>query len=463
VTVIDAITVPEDEAQLQEFLNDSPKVLNAIKAGKFGEIMNAAAQIHLQKDADLAAQFKEQMQIGLVNFMREQGAAPQRKVTFDDVKAVRRGYLNSRNKGQVYNAAAPAAALDKVFDGCSDFFRATLVDGPLRSASDRDALAAKMEAHRKVVQNAASSTSPSDGGFLIPEILRSDIQTLMLEDAVVRPHATVIPMQSLKVPIPANDTTTHVGSIYGGINFAWGAEGAAGVDTSAKFAQVELDAKKLFGYAGVPRELVADSPAFDAWFAAKFPSAAGYFEDDAFLNGTGIEQPQGVYNSPAMVSVDRTTNSVVKYADVVAMYAQMYPASRKRAIWVCSPDTLPQLMELSFSPDGTNYVPVMLWQANAVAAPEPTLLGRPLVISEKAPKLGAGNELAFIDFSEYLIGDRQQMELDSSEHYLFGTDKIAFKVIERVDGRPWVQSAVTPRNGSTNKLSPYVGLSATHT
>lgn len=463
---IDGITVPENETELNEFLQDSSKVLAAIKGGKFQDIMNVAAKVHMAKDDDLVKQFREEMQVGLVNFMKEQGARPTRKVTFEDAARVKGSFMKANNRGQCYNKASLAAKLDDIFASPADFVRSALVDGPLRSAVDADALQAKMAKHRDVIRNAASSTTPSDGGFLIPEILRSEIMTLMLEDSVVRPNATVIPMDSLKVPIPAVDETTHVGSIYGGINFSWTAEGGAGVDTSAKFAQVTLDSKKLFGYAGIPRELMADSPAFDAWFAARFPSACAYQEDDAFLNGTGAEQPLGVLSAgnAALISVDRATNSVITYADVTSMYTRMWPASRKRAVWVVSPDALPQLLQLSFTPSGgTTPVPVMLFVPNAVAVPEMSLFGRPVYVSEKVPALGSGNELAFIDFTEYLIGDRQQMLLDTSEHYLFGNDKIAVRVISRVDGRPWVQSAVTPRNGSANTLSPYVGLSATHT
>lgn len=465
MTTAESITIPEDASQLEEFLHDTPKVMATIKAGTFQNVINAYAKASLRKDEDLVAQFREEMQLGLVNFMKEQGTTPNRKITFQDVVNTRKTFLNAHNKGQVYNKNSVASKLDNIFNSPSDFFRASCVDNALRSDPDAERLQGLMAQHRAVIRNAASSTVPADGGFLIPEILRSEIMTLMLEDAVVRPYATVIPMDSLKVPIPAVDETTRVGSIYGGINFSWTAEGGAGVDSSAKFAQVVLDAKKLFGYAAVPRELMADSPAFDAWFGQKFPQAAGYQEDDAFLNGTGAEQPMGVLTSgnSALISVNPATSSKVAYDDIVQMYARMYPASHRRAIWICAPDVLPQLMELTFTPSGgTTPVPVMLWQPNAQAVPTPTILGRPLVISEKAPKLGADNALSYIDLSEYLIGDRQQMLVDTSEHYLFGNDKIAVRIIERVDGRPWVQSAITPRNGSTSTLSPYVGLAGTH-
>jgi HK97 family phage major capsid protein len=51
-----------------------------------------------------------------------------------------------------------------------------------------------------------------------------------------------------------------------------------------------------------------------------------------------------------------------------------------------------------------------------------------------------------------------QMESSSSEHYRFANDKTAYRVIERVDGKPWLQSAITPHNGSANQLSPVVQL-----
>ena len=56
-----------------------------------------------------------------------------------------------------------------------------------------------------------------------------------------------------------------------------------------------------------------------------------------------------------------------------------------------------------------------------------------------------------------LIGDRQAMTMSQSEHVLFATDQTAFRLIQRLDGRPWLITALTPRNG-TNTVSPYVNL-----
>ena len=45
----------------------------------------------------------------------------------------------------------------------------------------------------------------------------------------------------------------------------------------------------------------------------------------------------------------------------------------------------------------------------------------------------------------------------SSPHFKFSSDQTAYRIIERVDGRPWLQSAITPQN-SSNTLSPFVQL-----
>ena len=62
-----------------------------------------------------------------------------------------------------------------------------------------------------------------------------------------------------------------------------------------------------------------------------------------------------------------------------------------------------------------------------------------------------------MDWGFYLIGDRQVMSASYSPHYLFGSDQTAYKIIERLDGQPWLKSAITPQNNGPT-LSPFVQL-----
>lgn len=177
------------------------------------------------------------------------------------------------------------------------------------------------------------------------------------------------------------------------------------------------------------------------------------------MAGSGVGEPLGFLGAgnSAAVAVAKESGQVadtIVVENVIKMYSRMLPSSLARGIWVCSPEAIPELYTMALSV-GTGGGPVMLTN---VAGPAPmTIFGRPLVVSEKAGRLGDRSDLSFVDLSYYLIGDRQQMSADSSTEYKFGNDQTAYRIIQRVDGRPWLKSAVTPANGGPT-LSPFVEI-----
>jgi HK97 family phage major capsid protein len=348
---------------------------------------------------------------------------------------------------------APGAHLNGVFTNLGELIQAGALDHPT----------AEVASKLSQLSNSFGSTVPADGGFLIPETLRSDIASLALESAIVRPRATVMPMGSLRLGIPAIDDTSHASSVLGGLVGYWTEEGASLTESQASFERVVLEAKKLVIYGEIPNELMADSPALDAWLRVALPSATAFYEDVAFMNGSGVGEPLGFYKAAAMISVGATLAAHVKWTDVANLYSRMLPDSLSRAVWIASPGAIPDLLKMVvIGTEGANTVggPALIgYGAGGQAAPT-SILGRPLIFSEKAPDLGSAFPLAFVDLAYYLVGDRQQMALTVSEHYRFQNDKTAIRVIERVDGRPWLNSALTPRNGSSSTLSAFVGLAA---
>jgi HK97 family phage major capsid protein len=313
-------------------------------------------------------------------------------------------------------------------------------------------------------QNSFGSEEPGAGGFLIPEIMRSELLQLAIEESIVRSRATVIPMTTLRVPIPTVDDTSHATTIFGGIQFYWGEEGVALTESTATFGRIMLEARKFTGYFAVPQELLDDAPAFSGWFDAKVPQGLAFFEDVAFLTGSAADQPLGFINCDASVSVSAQTGQdagTIVWENVTDMYARMLPQSLKNAVWICAIDTFPQLARMALSV-GTGGGPVWIggWSQPGSDMPPMTILGRPVIFTEKVPKLGTTGDINFVDLSYYLIGDRQQIRVDSSDQYLFKNNQVAYRIIERVDGRPWLRSALTPHNGSSNTLSPFVQLAS---
>ncbi|MCH7576812.1 MAG: phage major capsid protein [Chloroflexi bacterium] len=310
------------------------------------------------------------------------------------------------------------------------------------------------------VRNDYSSLEPSAGGFLVPEVFRSGLLMETLERSIVRPRATVYPMSSSRLLVPATDATSNASTVFGGVTAAWTEEGAELSESEAKFARIGLDAKKLTARSDVPNELLMDDAgALDVMLNRGFSQAISWFEDIAFLTGSGVGEPLGVLNADAMVAVTKeagqTANTIV-WENIVKMFARMLPNSLENAVWVANIDTFAELATMALSV-GTGGGAIWL-QTGAGSLP-PTILGRPLLFTEKLPTVGDAGDIMFIDFSHYLIGDRMEMRAESSIHAKFVNDITVFRIIERVDGRPGILSAITPQTGS-DTLSPFVRLAA---
>lgn len=448
------VPVPRDSAELAEMIADDTR-LKPILANRdqLRSFIDSYAQAQQGEGTELRRQIEAETQRALLGWLKDKGAS-------DDVKRLNlspqtrpANMLTSHRQATAYNAKAPGAILDDEFDTAQDFFRAAwhLNQDP------------KIRQRMTEIRNTFSSVVPADGGFLVPERLRAQLMQIALETSVIRPRATVVPMDSARVPFPCIDVTTNATSVFGGMIAYWTEESGTLTDTSARFSRVVLDAKKLTGYSVVPNELLQDSIiSFAALIESLWPRALAWYEDVAFMVGTGVGEPLGILDGGNTALVAQAAEpgqlvDTVVIENIVKMYSRMLPASLNQAVWLVAPNVLPQLFTMALSV-GTGGGPVMLTNA---AGPAPmTILGRPMIVTEKARTVGDQGDIAFVDLSYYLIGDRQAMSAASSADFRFSTDQTAYRIIQRVDGRPWIQSPITPQNGSTDTLSPFVTLAA---
>jgi HK97 family phage major capsid protein len=455
------ITFPETSAELEEMLGDGKKLADLMKEGQFADAIKAYGAARMtENNGELTKQVGEALQLGMAEWLKANQATGLPKGAVDMAVERKLAATTSATRA-LYSKRALGAKADGIFADRTEMFQAlAMAAGRTRGTPDLTAKLGKLQE----IQNSYGSEVPASGGFLIPEVLRSQILEVSIETAIVRRRATVIPMSSLRVPIPMIDDTSHVSSLFGGVICFWTEEGAALTESQAKFGKVELDAKKLTGYAAIPNELLDDAPAFAGFFDSTFPQAVAWFEDIAFISGSAPEQPLGFVNCPASVAVPKQAGQAtgtILWENIVGMYARMLPTSLSKAVWIASIDTFPELATMALSV-GTGGGPV--WIGNFAGGtggadtPPMSILGRPVIFTEKTPPLSTTGDLNFVDLSYYLIGDRQQMQSAVSDQFLFSTDKTAYRVIERLDGRPWLQSAITPHNGSSNTLSPVVQI-----
>lgn len=308
----------------------------------------------------------------------------------------------------------------------------------------------------------------SQGGFLVPEVYRADLQMIALENSIVRVNgATVIPpIRTDSVKIPYVNDTSHATTVYGGVQAKWTAEAVTKSATKPTFGQMELIPKKLAGVTYVSNELLMDSAiALEPLIKKMFGSAWGYFEDLAFLAGTGVGQPIGILNCNVLKVVNRNTLLRVLFEDIREMYACMLGPSHPYAIWVINQGVLPDLIGMTSGDVAPAAASNPIWINRSMGAENPIpgrIFGRPFFITEKVPALGTQGDIGYFDMRYYFIFDRQPLTIDVSTHVAFEEDETCYRFVLRVAGQCWPAATLTPRNAAApvTTISPFVVLGA---
>jgi HK97 family phage major capsid protein len=300
------------------------------------------------------------------------------------------------------------------------------------------------------------------GGFLVPTEFYMQLQQIAGQNAVVRPRARIIPMGARSVHIPTLDVTTNYGAgvspFYAGVVGQWVEEAQTRPEFEPQFKQVELIAHELSLLSKSSMTLLADNAVtLDAVITTLFGKALGFYEDYAFIQGTGAGKPLGILNAPASIVVNRSVANSFKLVDAAVMLSKLLISSMGSAVWIMSQTLIPQLVQLADAAGRVVWIPNQQSMGGAAQSLPVTLFGLPIIFTEKVGALGGKGDVMLADFQYYLIGDRQNVQIDTSMHAFFGTNQFAWRCIKRVDGQPWLDNAITLADGSTT-VSPFVIL-----
>ena len=311
--------------------------------------------------------------------------------------------------------------------------------------------------HPGLIVNSMSETVPSDGGFLVPAENASRIHAVALENEIVQPRCFVQPMRSNTITIPAMSIGDHSTALFGGFTASYTAELGTISENSPKSRAMELEAKKLTGLIRFSSELNADVPGGMSQIETLCGKGLSWYRDKAFLKGTGAGEPLGILNANCLIEVDPESGqeSNIVYENLTAMMSRIFAGSFQNSVWVCHQTTIPQLLTLSVAVGtGGDHIPVMK-ESNG----QFSILTRPVIFTEKTEALGNKGDIMLCDFSQYVVGLREGMRFDTSIHVHFTTDELLSRIIERHDGQPLWDEALTLEDGSTT-VSPFVVLGA---
>jgi HK97 family phage major capsid protein len=278
---------------------------------------------------------------------------------------------------------------------------------------------------------AMSVATDTYGGYTVPDEFRRQLVVAMDELNVMRGLATVITSNSGTMTLPT--LTTHASA-------AWKAEVAAYAETTPVFGEVTFSAHKATCLVKVSEELLNDSAfPLESYLAREFGRRLGKLEEEAFINGTGSNQPTGLFGGATVGTTASATNAIT-VDELTDLYYSLGRAYRQRATWIMKDSTVKLIRKLKTGVSSDN---TYLWQAGLREGEPDMLLGRPVKVSEFAPAATTGlRAVAFGDISYYYIGDRQAITMQRLVELYAGTGHIGFRQFKRTDGKLSLATAV---------------------
>lgn len=155
-----------------------------------------------------------------------------------------------------------------------------------------------------------------------------------------------------------------------------------------------------------------------------FGKALANAEEDAFLNGSGVGQPLGLFAATGGGTAAISTASLTADDVIKLVYALKRPY-RKNAKFIMNDQTIASIRQLK---DNNG---AYMWQPSLVAGEPDKLLGYDVYTSPFCP----AGKIAFGDYSYYNIGDRGTRSFKQLTELFAGNGMIGYVAKERVDGK----------------------------
>jgi HK97 family phage major capsid protein len=297
----------------------------------------------------------------------------------------------------------------------------------------------KENADIQELRAAQSEGTPSEGGFLVPDGFRQKIVERMVEFgglAEVVDSITTDTGNTLTWLTEDDDTANRAEQVSEGGTMAAGADLAFGKASLGAYSYM------AGGTGGLPlrlsRELVQDS-AFDivGRISRKLGERAARLRSDLIVDGTGVNQPQGIVTGRTGVGMYSGGSDALVYADFLNVVHSLDPAYRNGNCRWAFNDTFAEAVEGLL--DGNNR-PLLKGANDGIASGPgaPTLLGYPVTIdqgfSNPSATSATVNFGVFGDLREgYVIRNVKQIELLVNPYSRMANRQIEYSAYFRFD------------------------------
>lgn len=302
--------------------------------------------------------------------------------------------------------------------------------------------------------NYHQETGSSDG-YMVPPAFREAIWELVFNGTDVLGLVTPEPTSGNQVELLADETTPWGAT---GVQAYWRSEGSQMTASRLSTEPRTVKLHELYALVLATGELLADAPRLNDRLTRQAARAIRYKASNAIVNGTGVGQPLGWFNSGALVTQAKEgsqTADTINATNIVKMFSRLQ-GNIGSAVWLINQDAFPQLPLMTIGNQ-----PVYMAPNGLMSAPGGLLLGRPVLFCEHCATLGDLGDIQLVDPSGYYAVNKAGGGLDfaSSIHLYFDYNVEAFRWLFRFGGQPYLSTAVSPDNGS-NTRSHFVVLQA---
>jgi HK97 family phage major capsid protein len=272
------------------------------------------------------------------------------------------------------------------------------------------------------------------GGFIVtPEQFINQLLMAVDNAVIIRGLATkfrVPNAESLGVPTLDNDPSDPISTA----EILTGDE-----DSTMSFGKRDLHPHPLAKRIKVSQKLLRQAlQGADALVRDRLAYVFSIVEETAFMTGTGVDQPLGVFTASNYgistsydVSTGNTSTSIQSDGLIEAKYAlkgQYWAAAR----WLFHRDAVKQIRKLKTG-EG-DYI----WQPGISAGTPDRILEIPYLMSEYAPNTFTASSYVGIigDFSKYWIADALDMAIQRLDELYAETNQVGFIGRLECDGAP---------------------------
>jgi HK97 family phage major capsid protein len=331
-----------------------------------------------------------------------------------------------RTRNGAYNTVRTPAGMPSVGGSKKDTYAAAF-DNYLRTGKP----------NADLIQAAQSEGTPSEGGYLVPDLFRTKlVERVKAFGGIGGIAERYTTGNGNPVEWPTIDDTANTGEIVQeGNTFSAGADMVFGSNSLSSYSYVAGGGSST--PLRVSLELLQDT-SFDiqGLITRLLGTRIARLQATHLATGTGVNQPLGLITG--LTPVQAAANTAMTYNDLVTWIHSVDPAYRANARWVWNDATMAIVEKIADS----NGNPVFRgWGANlAIGLNENTVLGYPVTIDQAMPTYvinshaAADIAIAFGDLGQgYVVRDVRNVELLVNPYSRMANRQVEFTAWARMD------------------------------